>query len=303
MIEKALKSRTPLPSLLVALLLLPVMLGAWGRFGLKVPAAFLLSLGTGIIIRFFSETGSKAFPWAMFWVFPLFAPLGMPLWLVPTALLAGWLIAVSAFGGSGKNIFNPVAVALVFLIAGYGSSVSLLASKPFSGATSAFAIWTAGMNPVEPACRIWLARPLNSRAEFFAGGHLPSIPGLAFPGILLVLAGLLVLVCPGRRVWFVATLAFTALIGVVVENYWPGYFFGVSRVFAVGSYAAVLWLALVDEATVPQGWGAQILFALLFAPLLVLFVCNARHELAPVYALLLTQALFPLLHDLCGAST
>lgn len=292
--------RVPISATLVGLLLLPIYLAAWGRFGLKVPTAMLISISTGLVLRFYGEYDAKTFPWAIFWVFPLFIPLGMPLWLVPLALLAGWLIAISAFGGPNRNIFNPIALALAFLTIGYGNSVSLLATKPFPGATSAFNIWTSGMNPLEPAMKIWLQRPLNSWLEFFSGGHLPSIPGLAFPGILLIMATLLAVFIPGRRWWFAATLFFTWLSHVVASYFFPGVFPDLANIFGLGVFAAVLLALLADNRSIPLTKGAQILFAAVLVPFVMLFVCISSHELSLAFAILLAQTLHPLCCDVLG---
>ena len=293
--------RAPLPATLMAILLIPVFFAAWGRFGLKVPAAVILSLATGLAIRSFAELGASRFPWPVFWVWPLFVPLGMPLWLVPVALLVSWLIAVSAFGGAGKNVFNFGAVGLVFISAGYGASVSLAASKPFPGATSALSIWTAGINPIGHSGNYWLKWPVDTFSSFFAGGHLPALPGFSFPGILLALALLVVLSVPGRRVWFFSTIAASLALAFVVGQYRPEILAAPFNIFMAGSFAATLWLALADENSVPISVSGQLVFALVFAVMLVWFICASHNELAGCFALLLAQAISPLIADIIGA--
>lgn len=296
----ATNSRLPIGPALFFLLLAPVYLGAWGRFGLKVPAALLLSLLTGLALRILSAASPKAFPWQYFWVFPLFVPLSLPLWLVPTVLVAGWLISVSAFGGVGRNIFNPPASSLVFLVAGYASSVALVAAKPFPGPLSAFSRWTAGINPIEPALKIWLSRPITGLGEVFAGGHLPSLPGLAFPGFLLLSVLLVVLFVPGRRLWLAAVLFFSIFTAAALQMRFVGLMAGPLSLPLTGIFPALLLLALADENTIPEPAFEQFLFGMVLGPLLALFMLLSRTELAPVFALLLAQALFPLLRDLSG---
>lgn len=282
------------------LLLLPIFLAAWGRFGQKVPAALGLSLLTGLLIRAFAEVGDRRFPWAWFWVFPLFVPLGMPLWLIPVSLTAAWIISVSAFGGIGRNIFNLVALALVFIMAGYGSSVSLTASKPFASPLAAISIWTAGINPVEPALRNWLTRPVTSFSDFFAGGHLPAIPGFAFPGPLLLVVLFIVLLLPGRRIWFFSTMILIFAGGELAARTMPELIKSGASLLGTGIFAALLLTCLADENTIPDNAGEQFLFSLIFAVAMVVFACGASQELGPVYGLLLTQAIFPFVADVCG---
>ncbi len=294
-------NRPPIPATFMAVLLIPVYFAAWGKFGLKVPAAILLSLATGLLTRSFVEIGNRRFPWPLFWVWPLFIPLGMPLWLVPVALLAAWFIAVAAFGGAEKNVFNPGAVGLVFISAGYGSAVSLSASKPFAGVTSALSVWTAGINPIGHSADYWLKWPVDSFFCFFAGGHLPSLPGFAFPGILLALALLVVLAIPGRRVWFVSTLTTSLALAFVIGQYRPEIFAAPINIFLAGSFPATIWLALADEKTVPVSTSGQLVFGLVLGLFLVWFICASNHEFAGCFALLLAQAIAPLLADVVGA--
>ncbi len=282
------------------LLLLPVFFAAWGRFGQKVPVALGLSLLTGLLIRAFAEVGEKPFPWACFWVFPLFVPLGMPLWLVPLSLTAAWIITISAFGGIGRNIFNPVVLALVFIMAGYGSAVSLTASKPFSTALAAINVWTAGINPIEPALRGWLTRPVITLSDFLGGGHLPAVPGLAFPGPLLLIVLLIVLLLPARRIWFFSTMILIFSGGELVAGTMPELIRSGASLLSTGVVVALLLACLADENTIPEQVGEQLLFSLILSAAIVVFACGSTHELAPVYGLLLTQAIFPMISDVCG---
>lgn len=291
----------PIPAGIFALLLFPVLLAAWGRFGLKVPLGLVLSILTGLLIKVLSreQKGTSAsFPWPLFFVFPLFAPLGMPLWLIPVSLIMGWLISISSFGGYGKNIFNPVAVALVFIISGYGSSVSLLASKPFPGAIDAISTWTAGINPVENVCRISAQTPVEFNWNLLAGGNLPAIPGLAFPGVLLFIAMFLGLFFPGRRTWSIATILLAFFATGVTSRVFPGMVAGPLNILFMSMTPALMIVALADQKTIPVGFGSQVLHAAIFSLFLVSFICMSEQILAVTFALLLTQVVFPFCMDI-----
>jgi Na+-translocating ferredoxin:NAD+ oxidoreductase RnfD subunit len=288
-----------IPATMFALLLIPVYIGAWGRFGQKVPVAVCLSLFTGLLIRIFCRKNeSVAFPWAMFWVFPIFVPLGLPLWLIPTVLTAGWLISVSSFGGIGRNIFNPVATALVFLVAGYGSSVSLLVSKPFSSFAGAFSVWTAGMNPAESGSRILLKLPTDSYQDLFSGFAFPSLPGMAFPGVLLLISTFLVVFFSGRRLWLLclipAITAFTALAQKVA----PGAVYSPLSILFMGITPAMILVWLSDERSIPLQPADQVVHALIFAFLFVGFVFMSEKLLVGIFSVLLTQMIAPLISDI-----
>ncbi len=300
MIRNANNNIRPVPAAFFALLLLPLYLGAWGRFGLKVPAAVSLSLLTALMLAFFTRKNhnrGSGFPWAMFWVFPLFVPLGMPLWLIPLSLTAGWLIAVFCFGGYGKNIFNPLAIALVFILAGYASSVSIVATRPFPGAFDAFAVWTAGINPPGSVVTKSLTYSMQTDWSLLAGGLQPSLPGLAFPGVLLLMALFTGLFFGGRRIWLVSFIFSVTFFTLFLQRLYPGHVVGCFNILLMGITPALIFACLADSPTIPDCASSQVCHAMLLALLLVCFVGFSELVLHAAFALLFVQILCPLLID------
>jgi Na+-translocating ferredoxin:NAD+ oxidoreductase RnfD subunit len=284
-----------------AIILIPVYLAAWGRFGLKVPAAVVLSLLAAIVIRFAFHGLNKnlaEFPWRLFWVFPLFVPLGMPLWLIPLSLLFSWVVAVVSFGGYGQHIFNPLALALVFILAGYGSSVSLLVSRPFPEACSAFKVWTSGMNPTGNEIDLIRGKSVEFNATLFAGGLNPSLPGLAFPGILMLLAGFCALYFRGYRVWFVSSVVFIVFFTFSLRQYETGLIDGNLNVLFTGITPALFLLMLADNKKLPDEPLYQFVHSIVFSLMIVIFLCFSRKILYVVFAVPATQIIYPLVFDL-----
>jgi Na+-translocating ferredoxin:NAD+ oxidoreductase RnfD subunit len=221
----------------------------------------------------------------------------MPLWLIPLALTAGWLIAVFCFGGYGKNIFNPLAIALVFLLAGYASSVSMVATKPFPGAFDAFRVWTAGINPPGSVITESLKKSLHADWSFLAGGLQPSLPGLAFPGVLLLMALFTGLIFGGRRIWLIAFVMSVVFFTLILQKLFPGQVAGCFNILLIGITPALILACLADSPTIPDCAGSQVCHAVLFALLLVCFVGFSELLLHAAFALLLVQILCPLLID------
>ncbi|MGM0600890.1 MAG: RnfABCDGE type electron transport complex subunit D [Candidatus Rifleibacteriota bacterium] len=296
---------TPVASSFFAIILLPVYIAAWGRFGLKVPAAVVLSLIAAVFIRFSfhgSAENSTKFPWGFFWLFPLFIPLGMPLWLIPLSLVVSWILAVSCFGGYGRHIFNPLALAIVFILAGYGSSVSLLVSKPFPGAFSAFKVWTSGMNPTQNEIDLFRAKSITFDASLFEAGLEPSLPSLAFPGVLMVLTVFCALYFKGYRLWFIFSIILTVFFTFILRHYEPGLANGNLNVLFAGITPALILLMLADSRNLPDTPLHQMLHAVIFSLMLVVFFCFSRKILYVAFAVPATQIIYPLIFDLVQAA-
>lgn len=68
----------------------------------------------------------------------LLCPVSVPLWLPPLGAAFGVIVGKMAFGGIGRNIFNPAALSLVFLNLTFGEKMNTFV-PPFSK-ISAFAI-------------------------------------------------------------------------------------------------------------------------------------------------------------------
>ncbi|GAB4283696.1 MAG: hypothetical protein Kow0029_29980 [Candidatus Rifleibacteriota bacterium] len=277
------------------------MIAAWGRFGLKVPVAFVLSMISGIILRqFFHKDSDEAFPWQLFMLFPMFVPLGMPLWLVPFSLLTAWMIAVYSFGGYGKHIFNPVALALVLLLAGYGSSVSLLPSKPFQGATSAFSVWTAGINPVNASVNAQLNEPVTNITQFMVGGNRPSIPGLAFPGWLLLATLFIGLFFRENRWWLFSAFCSLTVSAMIIKHFFPETVAGGHSLFFIGCVPAFCMVMLADARGFCGGFVAQTTHAGIFSICVAVFAVFSGNVLNVAFAVLLAQIISPFILDVTG---
>lgn len=297
---KRMNQTNPIASSFFAIILIPVYLGAWGRFGLKVPVAVALSLVTALFIRFlFNGSGKNAneFPWRLFWLFPLFVPLGLPLWLVPLSLFFSWLLVVESFGGYGRHIFNPLALALVFILAGYGSSVSLLVSKPFPGAFSAFKVWTSGINPSQNEIDLVRVKSISFDAGLFADGLEPSLPGLAFPGILMLLAGFCALYFRGYRVWFISSAVLIVFFTFSLRQLDANLIHGNLNVLFAGITPALFLLMLADNCNLPDKPLAQLFYSIVFSLMIVVFLCFSRKILYVAFAVPATQIIYPLLFD------
>lgn len=293
---------------LLILFLLPLYIFVCGRFGQKFAAAVLVSVATGtglwllaLIMRPAERNDTeRPFCWQLFMVFPLFYPLAMPLWLLPGILAAGYLISLSSFGGTGRQIFTPVAVALVFMLAGYGHTSAIQPVKPFAGAFDGFRIWSAGMPPACPVWKIYAEIPVDNLVEASYSGLLPAIPGLAFGLPLLVASAALSLIACRRCIWWVTSVMALQVFALIFSGY-NDLEISALHPLLLGPIPGLLLVAVADAVALPEEKTGQMIGGILFAAFALLFVFRSENILGPVYGLLLAQIASPLLTDMVVA--
>lgn len=71
-------------------------------------------------------------------IFPLILPPAVPLWMVAVGVVFGVIFGKEAFGGTGKNIFNPAIVGRIFLSVAFPRIMSVNWQAPFSGGWGGF---------------------------------------------------------------------------------------------------------------------------------------------------------------------
>ncbi len=277
-------------------------------YGLKFVSGAAISWFTGGIIWFLKilfQSGDdpdgvdKPFSWFLFLLFPLFIPLALPLWLIPVILTIIYLITVVAFGGHGKHIFNPVIVAVVFMLYGYSNQGLTEPSRPFPANKNGYIIWTSGIPPRNDIRDIYSAIPANLAFSASAHGSIPSIPGSCYSAIILIASILFSLIFNRRIVWLCVTL-----LSIIVFAYFlpqtKGFNIPITNLLFLGIIPSLLLCGIVDHKTIPESIRGQIISAIIFAFFAVLIVFNSSEILAPAYALLLSQVFSPLVIDIVG---
>ncbi|MDD3148404.1 MAG: RnfABCDGE type electron transport complex subunit D [Candidatus Riflebacteria bacterium] len=293
--------------LFLCLFLLPLYFFIWGRFGQKFAAGALISLSTGagcwLLALIFKSAGPSAnsatdrFGWGLFLLFPLFCPLALPLWLIPIILIAAYLLTYSSFGGCGRHIFNPVAVAVVFMLVGYGHTASLHPVRPLPGPYDGFKVWNAGMPSAKPVWETYAEVGPEFLVEASYSGLLPALPGSAFGLPLLAASAALALLGRRRRVWWVVAVLSVQLATLLVAG-WSDLDISALHPLLLGIVPGLLLIAVFDEVSLPEDLVGQVISALLFSSLAIVFIFRSENLLGPVYALLLAQITAPLLTDL-----
>jgi len=120
-------ARDPLDSkrfmMMVIIALFPAFLASVYFFGLRVIAMMAVSyIAGGIVEVAFAILRKKDIHEGFFvtgFLFPLVVPPTTPLWVVAVGVVFGVLVGKEVFGGTGRNLFNPVLVGRAFLAVAY----------------------------------------------------------------------------------------------------------------------------------------------------------------------------------------
>lgn len=284
-------------------------LNSFGLFGTKFIAGVVISWFTGGAIWFLRilfqsgddlEGVDKPFGWMLFLLFPLFLPLALPLWIIPCILIVCYLITVAAFGGHGRHIFNPVIVAAVFMMYGYGDMGLIDASRPFPNSREGYNVWTAGIPPRADIRDIYSSIPAKSAFKASLNGLIPSIPGSCYGSVILLASLVFSLVFRRCICWWIVSAVSICLFGWLLPQ--PADFsIPFTSILFMGIMPSLLLCGIADYSTLPESALGQSINAFIFAGFAVFMLYNSSNILMPVYGFLLAQVVSPLVIDMLGA--
>jgi RnfABCDGE-type electron transport complex D subunit len=120
----------------VIVALIPVTLASVYFWGLRVLAVITVSYIFGGLVEVAFAISRKKEIHEGFLVtgliFPLILPPTLPLWMVAVGVMFGVLFGKEAFGGTGRNIFNPAIVGRIFLSIAFPKIMTMHWQVPFS---------------------------------------------------------------------------------------------------------------------------------------------------------------------------
>ncbi|MCK9456237.1 MAG: RnfABCDGE type electron transport complex subunit D [Candidatus Riflebacteria bacterium] len=299
-----------MPDICVAVFLFFYYFSVFGRFGQKFAAAVAVSVGTGLVLGFFrilfnfsgkdtNDFFSGRFGWLLFFAFPLFFPLSLSLWLIPFVLVSAYLICFGAFGGFKNHFFNPVILAVVFMMCGYGYTSVLNVSRPLP-VNSGYKTWTSGMPVSKPLWKIYASVPLDSAVKASVSSHLPSVPGASRGAVILLFSLLFSFIFKRRRLWLIGCVCFTVLFSYLITHFVFEPALGIKSFYPLlfGFVPIMLFVGVYDFETISQGRFDQLAASLIFSFFAVMFSFNTENVYLPVYAFLIMQILTPLISDI-----
>lgn len=221
--------------------------------------------------------------WAML---PLALPPAIPWWVPVAGAVFGETVARQLFGGYGRNLVNPLAVAVVFAGTGYPAFLERAMMMPGPGPTAGFSGWTS----FGPACPLAPGTITLSHALL---AEMPVLPGEA--SMLVSLCGLWLLL-RGRALdprWPAGALVGLLAVGIVAGlrgDAGPG---AAGMLLGTGLLPA-LAAAGLDVYSLPRTPEMRVPAGILYALLYALLRTAGSAVPAAFAALLLVNVLSPL---------
>lgn len=172
--------------------LIPVLLAGIYYFGWRVVAVLAVTAAASVLTEWFMVAKRKGkVSYACFVTAALLGlalPPTIPYWMAAVGGVVAILFAKEAFGGFGKNVFNPAVVGRAFLYVCFPLSMTAGFVPTFSGFPGGFAHWSFATQSGVPsfltqaglklADAVTAATPMLAHRDFgFATSHLSLLLG------------------------------------------------------------------------------------------------------------------------------
>jgi Na+-transporting NADH:ubiquinone oxidoreductase subunit B len=163
----------------VLISLVPIILFATYLFGLRVLLMLSVVSVAGIITEYLvakSMDGKKAkvteAVLVSCFLYTLALPPTIPYWMAVLGIIFGILFGKAAFGGYGKNIFNPALVGRCFIYISFPNPMTIEWAKPFQGFPGGLIRYSGGIDALSSATPI-----MRYKSEKFFESYFNQIIG------------------------------------------------------------------------------------------------------------------------------
>lgn len=290
-------------TVLLALLpvgLMSVYLFGWRHVVMGLVVALAGALAEYLVMRTINKEKTKISE-AVFVTAALFTlslPPQTPIWIAVVGMVFGIVFGKAAFGGFGRNIFNPALVARCFIYIAFPTQMTMQWAQPFAGLPGGFAQWlpqaaadtASSVTPIITLNAGGAAAPLGSMLLGTIAGSLGETSAL-----LILLAGAF-LVYKKVASWqiMVSTIGSAGLLSAAL------YFTGVTHasplfvLLSGGLMFGAIFMA-TDPVSAPKDKTAQWLVGILIGVITVVIRSFSLFTEGMMFAILIANAVTPLI--------
>jgi Na+-transporting NADH:ubiquinone oxidoreductase subunit B len=232
-------------------------------------------------------------------ILALSLPPTIPYWMAALGALVGILFGKMAFGGFGKNVFNPAMVGRAFLYISFGGHLTAAWANPFTGFPAGFARYQAAAADI-----IGQATPLVQMGKGLGQApwlqlFLGNIPGSLgeTSAILLILAGLYI-VWKKAAAWQIVVGGFAGFLVAQTVFWLTGLYAAGNPLYALfaGSFIFGVFFVITEpvsasQTTNPGRW----IYGAFFGIMVVVIRTFSAWPAAVMFATLLSNMFAPLL--------
>lgn len=279
--------------------LVPIIIFAVGNFGLRVLSMTFLTVLAAVVVEYlFESRKGKPVSEAVFVTGVLYAliiPPAVPFWIALVGIVFAVVFAKMAFGGFGRNIYNPAMVGRVFIYISFPVSMTVQWTQAAEQWGQGFFAWLVSPELLSGATPVDLIRygESVSRVEMFLG----SISGAAGETAkwLIILAAVYLVITKTASLKIMVSTVLTAFLFSSLL-----YLMGASVVdplaFLTGGsllFGAVFMAT--DPVSAPRKNRAKLLYGAIIGSLTVLIGTFSLFGAGFMFALLIANTFAPLL--------
>ncbi len=209
----------------VVLSLVPLALASVYFFGWKTLAVLAIVNAAGFLSEYiFARVYNKQVTMAVFvtnFLFALSLPPTIPLWIPVIGIVFGVVFGKMAFGGFGRNVFNPALTGRAFIYVSFGAQMTASSAwvQPAGGTFGALGMWQASdaISGATPLVAMSGGEEI-SKLKLFLG----NIPGsFGETSAILILIGGIYLMVTRTASWKII-VSVTVSYLVVQAAFWLG---------------------------------------------------------------------------------
>jgi Na+-transporting NADH:ubiquinone oxidoreductase subunit B len=232
-------------------------------------------------------------------ILALSLPPTIPYWMAALGALVGILFGKMAFGGFGKNVFNPAMVGRAFLYISFGGHLTASWANPFVGFPGGFARYQAAaadiIGQATPLVQMGKGLGQTPWLELFLG----AVPGsLGETSAILLILGGLYIVWKKAAAWQIVVGGFAGFLVTQTVFWLTGLSAAGNPLYALfaGSFIFGVFFVITEpvsasQTTNPGRWIYGIFFGIM---VIVIRTFSAWPE-AVMFATLLANMFAPLL--------
>ncbi|MBL8027869.1 MAG: RnfABCDGE type electron transport complex subunit D [Fibrobacteres bacterium] len=289
--------------------LAPVVISAIYFFGWRVVAVLAVTAVAGFLTEWYmqSKKGGKVST-ACFVTTTLLAlslPPAVPLWIAAVGSVIAIFFAKEAFGGFGKNPFNPAIVGRAFIYVSFPVEMASQFSPAYHGFPGGFAAWSAsgGVDALSAATPLFAFRNLSFSTDLLqlftgsiGGGAVTAAGSMGEVSALVLLFSAVYLIATGTAKW---QLTFSTLLGASILSFILHNIAGIAAVPSVpatlfsGALMFVAVFMVTDPVSAPRQQISQWIYGLFIGMMIVLFRYKAAFVGGAAFAVLLGNIIGP----------
>lgn len=229
-------------------------------------------------------------------LFTLTLPPATPVYVAVMGIVFGIVFAKAAFGGFGRNIFNPALVARCFVYIAFPTAMTMQWSTPFQGFPGGLAAYQTavdGITSSTPMIAMEAGEAAPELLQMLIGTHAGSMGETSI--LLIVIAGLyLALTKTASWKIMVSSLLGAGILSAIVHFTGHSTLGILPSLFTGGLFFAAIFMA-TDPVTAPKDETAKWVCGTLFGIITVIIRTFSLFTEGAMFAVLIVNAFTPLI--------